>query len=84
MTAAVPVRIHPFDEARPVRVVFGPGRITAAGAEADRLGLTKVMLIADASAPGGDTLVDSLGDRVALRRDEVAQHVPLELAERAR
>jgi maleylacetate reductase len=42
------------------------------------------MLISDAHAPGGDTLTAALGDRVALRWDEVVQHVPIELAERAR
>jgi maleylacetate reductase len=81
----VPVRIDPFDyEARPVRVVFGPGRITEVGAEADRLGLSRVMLIADARAPGGDALVEALGDRVALRWDEVAQHVRSESSRSSR
>lgn len=88
MTGAVPavsVGIDPFDyEARPVRVVFGPGRVTEVGAETDRMGMSRVMLIADADAPGGDTLAGALADRVSLRWDEVAQHVPIELAERAR
>jgi maleylacetate reductase len=80
-----PVRIEPFDyEARPVRVVFGPGRITEVGAEADRLGLRRLMVIADAAAPGGEALVDALADRLALRWDEIAQHVPVDIAERAR
>ncbi|WP_433287088.1 maleylacetate reductase [Pseudonocardia sp. CA-142604] len=82
---APPVRIDPFDyEARPVRVVFGPGRITEVAAAADRLGLHRVMLIADSRAPGGDAMVGALGERLALRWDEIAQHVPIELAERAR
>lgn len=79
------VRIDPFDyEARPVRVVFGPGRIGEVGAETDRLGLHRIMLIADSSAPGADELVGSLGERLVLHWDEIAQHVPIELAERAR
>lgn len=80
-----PVRIDPFDyEARPVRVVFGPGRITEVAAEADRLGLHRVMLIADSRAPGVDAVVAALGERLALRWDAIVQHVPIELAERAR
>jgi maleylacetate reductase len=77
--------IAPFDyEARPVRVVFGPGRIGEVGAEVDRLGIRRVMLIADGHAPGGAALIDSLGERLALHWDEIVQHVPLDLAERAR
>ncbi|MCI2422121.1 maleylacetate reductase [Saccharopolyspora sp. K220] len=53
------------------------------GNEVDRLGLSKVMLIADGNTPGARTLVDVLGDRLTSCWDEVAQHVPLELAERA-
>lgn len=84
MTAG-PLRIDSFDyEARPVRVLFGPGRIAEARAEVERLGLSRVMLIADARAPGGDALVESLGNLLALRWDEVAQHVPSDLADRAR
>lgn len=84
-TTAAFARIDPFDyEALPVRVLFGPGRITDVGAEADRLGLRRVMLIADARVPGRDALAGSLGERLALRWEEVAQHVPIELAERAR
>jgi maleylacetate reductase len=78
------VRIDPFDyEARPVRVVFGPGRITEVGAEVDRLGLRRVMLIADPRAPGGEVLAAAVASRLALHWDEVAQHVPIALAERA-
>lgn len=84
-SAAPAARVDPFDyEAVPVRVVFGPGRITDVGAEAGRLGPRRVMLIADARAPGGDALAGSLADRLVLRWEEVAQHVPIELAERAR
>jgi maleylacetate reductase len=82
MTA--PVGIQPFDyEARPVRVVFGPGRLAEVGDEVGRLGFGRVMLIADANTPGGPVLANVLGDRLAMRWDEVAQHVPVELADRA-
>ncbi|WP_326568896.1 maleylacetate reductase [Amycolatopsis rhabdoformis] len=77
-------RNRPFEyEPSPVRVVFGPGRRAEVGEEADRLGLAKVMLIADGNTPGGRPVADALGDRLATRWDEVAQHVPVELAERA-
>lgn len=78
-------KVGRFDyEARPVRVVFGAGRIAEVGTELERLGVGRAMLIADGRAPGGETLVGALGDRVAVRWQEIAQHVPIELAERAR
>ncbi|WP_326568876.1 maleylacetate reductase [Amycolatopsis rhabdoformis] len=81
---APPLRVEPFDyEARPVRVVFGPGRITEVPAEADRLGLHRIMVIADSRAPGAAVLLEALGHRISLRWHEIAQHVPIELAERA-
>jgi maleylacetate reductase len=76
--------IQPFDyESRPVRVIFGPGRIREVGPELDRLGIERVMLISDSHAPGGRELVTTLGPRLALHWQEVIQHVPVELAERA-
>jgi maleylacetate reductase len=78
-------RITPFDhETVPVRVVFGPGRLAEAGDEADRLGLRRVMVIADEGVPGAGALAGTLGDRLVVRWDEVVQHVPVDLAERAR
>ncbi len=51
--------------------------------EAERLGGSRVMLVAgSSSAPFADDLVARLP--VVLRWDEVVQHVPLDLAERAR
>lgn len=80
-----PVRVDPFDyEAKPVRVIFGPGRVADVGSEAQRLQLTRVMLIADGQAPGGDVLVRSLAGRLVLRWGQVVQHVPIDLVERAR
>lgn len=71
-------------QAHPVRVVFGPGRVAEAADELGRLGAERAMLVAAAHAPGSDVVADALGDRLAARWDEVAQHVPIELAERAR
>jgi maleylacetate reductase len=74
-----------FDyEARPQRVVFGPGRRREVAAEVDRLGRSRAILISGATAEIGDELAGVLGGRLAGRWDEFVQHVPVELAERAR
>jgi maleylacetate reductase len=67
------------------RIVFGAGRVREVGGEVERLGARRVMLIADgqARAPASD-ITGQLGSRVALSWNEVAQHVPVDLAERAR
>lgn len=67
------------------RVVMDAGRgIEHVIAEVARLGCQRVMLIADAFASAtADALIDA-GLPVARRWDEVVQHVPIELAERAR
>ena len=65
--------------------MFGPGRVNEVAAEVDRLGVSRVFLIADAQAKDlADETADQLGSRVAGRWHEVVQHVPVELAERAR
>jgi maleylacetate reductase len=72
-------------ESLPGRVVFGAGRLGDVSAEVDALGRTRVLLISDGAAKAlGDAVAEQLGPRLAARWDEVAQHVPLELAERAR
>ena len=69
----------------PGRVVFGPGRIGEVAAEVDLLGASRVFLIADGQAKDlADETADRLGSRVAGRWHDVIQHVPVELAERAR
>jgi maleylacetate reductase len=69
----------------PGRVVFGPGRVSEVAAEVDRLGANRVFLIADGQAKAvADDVAAQLGSNVAGRWDEVIQHVPVELAERAR
>lgn len=71
-------------EQLPQRVVFGAGRRVDVPAEVDRLG-RRVLLIADGAAKvTADELAEALADRVAGRWDDVVQHVPVELAERAR
>jgi maleylacetate reductase len=72
-------------EALPGRVLFGAGRSDEVAGELDRLGAGRVMLIADGAAKAtGDELEDHLGSRRALRWDDVVQHVPVDLADRAR
>jgi maleylacetate reductase len=65
--------------------VFGVGSLNSLRKEVDALGLTRVFLIADAAAAGyADRAAESLGAIVAARWNEVVQHVPVELAARAR
>ena len=72
-------------EALPGRVVFGIGSVGDVPAEAARLGVERMFVITDAQAKAiGDDVVAALGPVVAARWDDVAQHVPVELAERAR
>jgi maleylacetate reductase len=71
-------------EAQAQRVIFGPGRRAVVGDEVDRLGATRAVLISGATPEIGDELTAVLGARLAGRWDEFIQHVPVELAERAR
>lgn len=72
-------------EALPQRVVFGPGCRAEIAAEVDRLGVERVFQITDGAAAGvGDELAGLLGGRVVRRWGEAIQHVPEELAARAR
>jgi maleylacetate reductase len=71
-------------EAQAQRVVFGPGRRAAVAEEVDRLGAQRAVLISGATPDIGDELAAVLGGRLAGRWDEFVQHVPVELAERAR
>ena len=73
-----------FDQL-PARIVFAPGALARVGEEVDRLGTAHVMLIHDnATAEQAGLIAEQLGARLAIRWGEVAQHVPVELAERAR
>lgn len=63
------------------RVVFGPGSLGQARAEVERLGCGVALLIADASVrEPADRLADALGPLLAGRSDQVAQHVPADVA----
>ena len=67
------------------RVVFGAGSLRRVGEECVALGMTRVFLITDVGAAAfGDELVAQLGGLLAERWTDVAQHVPVELAARAR
>ena len=68
---------------RAVRVVFGPGNLDQVAAEARTLG-TRIMIISgrhEADAAG--QVAAQLGDDLAWRIPEVAQHVPVDVAARA-
>jgi alcohol dehydrogenase class IV len=72
-------------ESLPSRVVFGVGQVAGVGDEVAALGAEQVFLVHDAMAKElADGVAAQLGGRLAGRWDEVVQHVPVELAERAR
>ena len=71
-------------EQLPARIVFGPGTRAQVPALVDTLGGGVLLIVDGAARAVGDELAAALGDRVAARWHEVAQHVPVELAERAR
>jgi alcohol dehydrogenase class IV len=80
------VSVAPFEyTSHPSRVVFGPGRVAEIADEVDRLDIQRLFLLADGQAKDlADETAGRLGSRVAARWHEVIQHVPVELAERAR
>jgi maleylacetate reductase len=70
-------------EGVPTRVVFGLGARHGLADELDRLGLSRVVLIASGSLRAeADALAALLDDRLTWRVDGVRQHVPTELAEK--
>ena len=71
----------------PSKVVFGPGTRARALDEVTSLGRERVMLIGTGSPASAATeaeLAAQLGNRLVLHWTEVVQHVPDELADRAR
>lgn len=78
--------MEPFDyEALPGRVIFGVGRRFEVGDEADRLHVSRILLIADAHDQTMiDQVSDALGKRCVGVFTDVAQHVPVELAQKVR
>lgn len=70
----------PVGDDRAVRIVFGPGRLDQVAAEARTLG-TRIMIIAGRhEAEAAQTVSEQLGDDLAWRISEVAQHVPVKIA----
>ena len=71
-------------ETLPQRVMFGTGKAAAnLASEVDRLGASRVMVVA--TETGAELAASVTAEiAVALRYDDVVQHVPLEKAERAR
>jgi maleylacetate reductase len=78
--------MEPFDyEALPGRVVFGVGRRHEVGDEADRLKVARVLLIADDHDQDMiNEISGALGERCVAVYTEVAQHVPMNLAQKVR
>jgi maleylacetate reductase len=72
-------------DALPGRVVFGVGSFARIPEELDRLGLQRLVLIADRSGrTWSERLAAQLGPRVVGSIGEVRAHVPIEAAEAAR
>lgn len=76
--------VPPFTyEGVPVRIVFGSGARRGLAGELDRLGLSRVVLIASGSSRAeADALAGVLDHRLTWRVDGVRQHVPAELVDR--
>lgn len=68
-----------FEPAR-TRVVFGRGTAASVRAEAERLGATRVLLVA---RHGGDKVAAELGSLLAARFTGATMHTPVEVTERA-
>ena len=69
-------------EAPPGRVVFGAGALDRLGGELERLETERVLLVASRRVAG--EVAGRLGRRHAATCAEVVQHVPVEVADRAR
>jgi maleylacetate reductase len=69
-------------QALPTRVVFAAGALEQVGAEVDRLGACRVLVLG--SARHSSSLLRILGDRVVAVSDNVVMHVPVDVAEQAR
>ena len=68
----------------PGRIVFGDGALDQLAAEIDQQGLRRAMLIAASyDTQLAERARNVLAERIALEWNEVRQHVPRELAERA-
>ena len=66
------------------RVVFGNSMIASVGAEIDRLGCVRALLVSGGpEAQYADQVEDQLGERVVARFTDVVMHVPVSVAARA-
>lgn len=74
---------EPFEvELPPGWILFGSGTLDRVSDVAERLVITRAMLIAGgSSAAVGETVRAQLGDRIVATHDDVRQHVPKELAD---
>jgi len=70
-------------ESPSVRVIFGPGKVTSVAEQTDLLGAKKIFLIAARNATGATHVEQALGQLLVGRWYDVAQHVPVELVDRA-
>jgi len=69
----------------PTRVVFGPDALTQLGAEIDRLGARRALVLSTPEqAPSARQVADLLGDRAAGIFARAVMHVPIETAREAR
>src|SRR5262245_19874262 len=72
-------------ESLPVRVVFGAGRRAQLREEVERLGIRRALLITTPSKRAmAEAMAEQLGERAAGVFDQVAMHVPIEVAKAGR
>jgi maleylacetate reductase len=72
-------------EALPMRVRFGPGVIAELGAELDRLGLSRALVLCSPEQEKtGHLVAEALGRRAAGVLAQARMHVPIEIADLAR
>ncbi|MET9264658.1 maleylacetate reductase and hydroxyquinol 1,2-dioxygenase domain-containing protein [Amycolatopsis sp. NPDC004079] len=70
--------------ANPARVVFGSGTLAVVPDEVQRLGASRVLLVAGKSAAeAADRTAEALGPLLAARFGEPTMHTPVEVTERA-
>ncbi|MQY38737.1 Maleylacetate reductase [Streptomyces sp. RB17] len=75
--------MHFVHEVPRSRVVFGVGSRLGLGAELTRLGLTRPLLVSASSSKAGQEMSDLLRPLLVGHFDEVAMHVPVDVAARA-
>ena len=78
--------MHAFTyQANPSRVVFGPGALAQLGAEMDRLGARRALVLSTPEqAAAARRVADLLGERAAGIFARAVMHVPIDTAREAR